>query len=185
METFRPRDSCKFESIRGCLLNSYGTQRCVWVFALIIPLVPIRGDPSVHRAEALRTPGSVRGAVDPICDALRRAIYRDRSICSGWSRTGRARRKSNRPSYRRSDTWSLARVASSGLFDREEARQARYGIVNGPCGSTATRASGPSVSRRARTAEPMSGQGLRCAARITSSGKELWTSTSAFRWMSA
>jgi len=50
---------------------------------------------------------------------------------------------------------------------------ARYGMVSGPWGSTATRACGPNRCKRSFTAAPMSRQGVKWQARTTSSGSEL------------
>ena len=50
---------------------------------------------------------------------------------------------------------------------------ARYGIVNGPCGRTATREFSPARSNRSLTAWAMSWQGVSLAATIFSSAKPL------------
>ncbi len=47
-------------------------------------------------------------------------------------------------------------VCAHNLSQINFSPHAKYGIVNGPCGSTATRASGPNFSNRSFTAAPMS-----------------------------
>jgi hypothetical protein len=49
----------------------------------------------------------------------------------------------------------------------------RYGIVSGPWGRAATRASGPRRSSCSRTAAPISWHGIKWAARMVSSGSAL------------